>query len=168
MEEIIHVPEEQSETGNLTEYTESVVECFDSVPEVAKPLIGSAGRLLNRIEKMLYSAPAFVGAVKAVIPEEAYQVILTDEQKAKIASGALKLMTKKDGSLMANLINPETKKIVSTVSLGFELTFLSEFKRVVRLMLDCATKHRAFIVKHPPKSHLKFIPKFYVRKLNSG
>ena len=54
------------------------------------------------------------------------------------------------------------------VSLGFELTFLSEFKRVVRLMLDCATKHRAFIVKHPPKSHLKFIPKFYVRKLNSG
>ena len=49
MEEIIHVPEEQSETGNLTEYTESVVECFDSVPEVAKPLIGSAGRLLNRI-----------------------------------------------------------------------------------------------------------------------
>ena len=63
MEEIIHVPEEQSETGNLTEYTESVVECFDSVPEVAKPLIGSAGRLLNRIEKMLYSAPAFVGAV---------------------------------------------------------------------------------------------------------
>ena len=95
MEEIIHLPEEQSETGNLTEYTESVVECFDSVPEVAKPLIGSAGRLLNRIEKMLYSAPAFVGAVKAVIPEEAYQVILTDEQKAKIASGALKLMTKK-------------------------------------------------------------------------
>ena len=54
MEEIIHVPEEQSETGNLTEYTESVVECFDSVPEVAKPLIGSAGRLLNRIEKMLF------------------------------------------------------------------------------------------------------------------
>ena len=57
-------------------------------------------------------------AVKAAIPEEAYQVILTDEQKTKIASGALKLMTKKDGSLMANLINPETKKIVSTVSLG--------------------------------------------------
>lgn len=74
--------------------------------------------MFNRIEKTLYSAPAFVSAVKAAIPEEAYQVILTDEQKTKIASGALKLMTKKDGSLMANLINPETKKIVSTVSLG--------------------------------------------------
>ena len=118
MEEIIHVSTEPTQTSCLTDYTESVVECFDSVPEVAKPLIGSAGRLFNRIEKMLYSAPAFVSAVKAVIPEEAYQVILTDEQKEKIASGALKLMTKKDGSLMANLINPETKKIVSTVSLG--------------------------------------------------
>ena len=51
MEEIIHVPEEQSETGNLTEYTESVVECFDSVPEVAKPLIGSAGRLLKLLKR---------------------------------------------------------------------------------------------------------------------
>lgn len=111
MEEIIHVPEEQSETGNLTEYTESVVECFDSVPEVAKPLIGSAGRLLNRIEKMLYSAPAFVGAVKAVIPEEAYQVILTDEQKAKIASGALKLMTKKMARLWQTSSTPKRRKL---------------------------------------------------------
>ena len=118
MEEIIHVSSESNQTSSLTDYTESVVKCFDSVPEVAKPLIGSAGRLFNRIEKTLYSAPAFVSAVKAAIPEEAYQVILTDEQKTKIASGALKLMTKKDGSLMANLINPETKKIVSTVSLG--------------------------------------------------
>ena len=107
MEEIIHVSSESNQTSSLTDYTESVVKCFDSVPEVAKPLIGSAGRLFNRIEKTLYSAPAFVSAVKAAIPEEAYQVILTDE-----------LMTKKDGSLMANLINPETKKIVSTVSLG--------------------------------------------------
>ena len=113
MEEIIHVSSESNQTSSLTDYTESVVKCFDSVPEVAKPLIGSAGRLFNRIEKTLYSAPAFVSAVKAAIPEEAYQVILTDEQKTKIASGALKLMTKKDGSLMANLINPETKKIVS-------------------------------------------------------
>ena len=42
------------------------------------------------------------------------QAMLTDEQKQQITKGALKLMTKKDGSLMANLINPETKKIVAT------------------------------------------------------
>ena len=35
-------------------------------------------------------------------------------------------------------------------------------------MLDRVAKYRAFIVKHPPQCHLKFIPKFYVRKLNSG
>ena len=95
-----------------------VAECFDNVPDVARPLIGNAERLFKRIERTLYSAPSFISAVKAAIPEEIYQVILTDEQKEKIASGALKLMTKKDGSLMANLINPETKKIVSTVTLG--------------------------------------------------
>lgn len=95
-----------------------VAECFDNVPDVARPLIGNAERLFKRIERTLYSAPSFISAVKATIPEEIYQVILTDEQKEKIASGALKLMTKKDGSLMANLINPETKKIVSTVTLG--------------------------------------------------
>ena len=44
----------------------------------------------------------------------------------------------------------------------------SEFKRVVWWVLDRDAKRRACIVKHPPKYHLKFIPKFYVRKLNSG
>lgn len=42
------------------------------------------------------------------------------------------------------------------VSLGFELTFLSEFKRVVWRVLDRDAKRRACIVKHPPKCHFKF------------
>lgn len=66
---------------------------------------------------MLYSAPSFTIMIKASIPEEAFQAILTNDQKAQITSGELKLMTKKDGTLMANLINPDTRKIVSTVSL---------------------------------------------------
>lgn len=92
---------QSNEVMDLTGYSQSIGECFAEVPDVAKPLIGNAEKLLKKIEKMLYSAPAFVGAIRAAIPEEAYQVILTDEQKAKIASGALKLMTKKDGSLKA-------------------------------------------------------------------
>ncbi|ODM28111.1 hypothetical protein A7W90_09255 [Clostridium sp. Bc-iso-3] len=87
------------------------------MPEVAKPLIRNAKATLSKIEEMLYSAPAFINAIKASMPEVTFQAILTDEQKSKIANGALKLMTKKDGSLMANLVNPETNKIVSTVSL---------------------------------------------------
>ena len=48
------------------------------------------------------------------------------------------------------------------VSLGFELTFLSEFKRVVWRVLDRDAKRRACIVKHPPKCHLKFTMAFYL------
>ena len=116
--EVVHISPECIEIIDASEYSEDLTKHFSDMPDVARPLVKVAKEAFSKIEQMLYSAPAFVGAVKAVIPEEAYQVILTDEQKAKIASGALKLMTKKDGSLMANLINPETKKIVSTVSLG--------------------------------------------------
>ena len=48
------------------------------------------------------------------------------------------------------------------VSLGFEFTFLSEFKRVVWRVLDRDAKRRACIVKHPPKCHLKFTMAFYL------
>ena len=41
------------------------------------------------------------------------------------------------------------------ISLGFELTFLSEFKRVVWRVLDRDAKRRACIVKHPPKCHFE-------------
>ena len=66
---------------------------------------------------MLYSAPNFVNLIKSSVPKETFQAVLTDEQNRKLAEGSLKLMTRKDGSLMANLVNPKTKKIVSTISL---------------------------------------------------
>lgn len=118
MDESISAVNDSYEIINDLEYSQSVMKCFGDVPDVVRPLIANAKRGFKKIEKMLYTAPAFINAVKAIVPEEAYQVVLTNEQKEKIASGALKLMTKKDGSLMANLINPETKKIVSTVSLN--------------------------------------------------
>lgn len=40
-----------------------------------------------------------------------------------------------------------------SVSLGFELTFLSEFREFVWRVLDRDAKRRACIVKHPPKCH---------------
>lgn len=84
---------------------------------MAKPLLKDAKATFKKIEQMLYSAPAIVNLVKANIPDVTLQAVLTDEQKQQIAKGALKLMTKKDGSLMANLVNPETKKIVATIPL---------------------------------------------------
>lgn len=32
----------------MTGYSESIVECFDGIPDVARPLIGNAERLLKK------------------------------------------------------------------------------------------------------------------------
>jgi len=98
-------------------YFTDVTKHFTSVPEVVHPLLRNAKAIMSKINNILYSAPAFINAVKASLPKETLQAVLTDDQKSKIASGALKLMTKKDGTLMANLVDPKTNKIVSTVSL---------------------------------------------------
>lgn len=115
--ETIIITPEDVEIADASEYREELTEHFGQVPEVAKPLLKKARSAFSKIEKALYTAPAFINAVKAAVPEMTLQAVLTDEQKQQIAKGALKLMTKKDGSLMANLINPETKKIVTTIPL---------------------------------------------------
>lgn len=117
MKDTIFIAAEDIEIIDAKDYSYEVIEQFSDMPEVAKPLLKGAKKSFRKIEKMLYNAPAFIDLVKASIPEQAFQVVLTDEQKSKIASGALKLMTKKDGTLMANLVNPKTNKIVSTISL---------------------------------------------------
>ena len=115
--ETIIIASEDVEIIDASEYKEELSEHFGRVPEVAKPLLKGAKTVFSQIEKSLYTAPAFIYAVKAAVPDVTLQAMLTDEQKQQIAKGALKLMTKKDGSLMANLINPETKKIVATIPL---------------------------------------------------
>ena len=115
--EINQFASEDVEIIDASEYKEELSEHFGRVPEVAKPLLKGAKTVFSQIEKSLYTAPAFINAVKAAVPDVTLQAMLTDEQKQQIAKGALKLMTKKDGSLMANLINPETKKIVATIPL---------------------------------------------------
>ncbi len=115
MKDEIYIYPGDMEIVDALDYSEDIERHFSSVPEVAKHLIKSAKVTLSKIEKMLYSAPAFVNVVRASIPAETFHAIFTDEQKSQIAQGALKLMTKKDGSLMANLVNTETKRIVAAV-----------------------------------------------------
>lgn len=117
MDGTIYISQDNIEIVDASDYCADVEVYFSSVPEVAKHLLKSAKITLRKIENMLYSAPSFINAVKASIPDATFQAILTDEQKSQIAQGVLKLMTKKDGSLMANLVNPNTNRIVSTVSL---------------------------------------------------
>lgn len=116
-DEVIYITLDDIEVVDTSEYSGEIVEQFSTVPDVAKPLLKEAKATFKKIEQMLYSAPAIVNLVKANIPGVTLQAVLTDEQKQQIAKGALKLMTKKDGSLMANLVNPETKKIVATIPL---------------------------------------------------
>lgn len=116
-DEVIYITLDDIEVVDTSEYSGEIVEQFSTVPDVAKPLLKDAKATFKKIEQMLYSAPAIVNLVKANIPDVTLQAVLTDEQKQQISKGALKLMTKKDGSLMANLVNPETKKIVATIPL---------------------------------------------------
>ena len=98
-------------------YPEELSLFLDEYPDVVKSLIQKAKDGISKIEKALYTAPAFINAVKAAIPDMTLQAVLTDDQKQKIAKGVLNLMTKKNGELMANLIDPKTKKIVATIPL---------------------------------------------------
>lgn len=117
MEDTVYISSEEIEIIDTDGYSYEVEEHFSEMPDVAKPLLKGAKKAFKKIEEMLYTAPAFIDMLRSSIPKQTFQAILTDEQKSQIASGALKLMTKKDGTLMANLVNPETNKIVSTVSL---------------------------------------------------
>jgi len=116
-ENIIEIPSENIEIIDNKDYKTNINELFDNVPKVAQFIIKNARNSLEKIEQLLYTTPAFIEMIKSVVPEVAYQAILDNEQKEKLAQGAIKLMTKKDGSLMANLVDTKTNKIVDTISL---------------------------------------------------
>lgn len=116
-QKLIEISDDEIEIIETKDYKAEVDEHFRKIPDIARPLMSDAKQTIRKIEQMLYSTPSFINAVKTTIPDATLQAVLTDDQKSQLAKGALKLMTKKDGSIMANLVNPETKKIVSTIPL---------------------------------------------------
>ena len=98
-------------------YETSPSKFLGKLSEIATPLQKNAQTIFGHIEKCLYTAPSFIEAVKSAVHESSIQAVLSSEQKRALADGSLKLMTKKDGSLLATLINPKTSKIVSTIPL---------------------------------------------------
>lgn len=88
-----------------------------SVTEVAAPLIGIAKESLNKIEQMLMRAPGFISMIKATVPRAAFRTMIRKGQQKQIASGALRIVEKEDGSLTADLINAKTGKTVSSIPL---------------------------------------------------
>lgn len=116
-ENIIEISPENIEIIDNKDYKSNINDCFTNVPRVAQSLISNAKNSFLKIEQLLYTTPAFINMIKSAVPEVSYQAILDNTQKEKIAKGAVKLMTKKDGSLMANLVDTKTNKIVDTISL---------------------------------------------------
>lgn len=100
--ETIIIASEDVEIIDASEYKEELSEHFGRVPEVAKPLLKGAKTVFSQIEKSLYTAPAFINAVKAAVPDVTLQAMLTDEQKQQIAKGALATVYK--GNIIKNLI----------------------------------------------------------------
>ncbi len=118
MPDIITI-EQNSDKDNLDEnYNLHTIDVFfPSSPRFAAPLIFKANSTLSRIENLIYSTPTVINTIKSFIPKEVYQAVINNEQKLKMAKGSLELMTKKDGSIIANLINPKTKKIIKNIPL---------------------------------------------------
>lgn len=78
----------------------------------------SIAKHTNDLKRIAYRTPEFINLIKSFVPVEVFTAVFTDEQKQKIANGALEFATKKsDGSIIAILRDPNTKKIVSQVSL---------------------------------------------------
>ncbi|MDO4377619.1 MAG: hypothetical protein Q4C64_00530 [Erysipelotrichia bacterium] len=108
---------EEAEIVDSSEYKSELSQHFNHLPEAAKPLLDEAKNTLSVIKKKLMNAPAFINVIKATVPDVTLQAVLTDGQKKKLVEDAVEIMTKKDGTLLATLRNPKTKKIVEQISL---------------------------------------------------
>lgn len=136
MDDVIYIAPEDIEMLDPSEYVEEPSMLFNKLPEFVKPLVKDADLVFSKIEEILYTTPAVINMIKATFPKEILQVVLTGDQEKKIAKGALELMTKKDGLLMATLIDPKTKKIVESVS----LKNVKEFPELNQAMTNFATQ----------------------------
>lgn len=117
MDDVIYISPDDYEIVDTSEYNSDLTEHFHQMPEVAKPILKTAQGTFEKIKQMLYTAPSIINAIKSAVPDSVLQAVLTNDQKRKLATGALELMSKKDGSLIAKLVNPKTKKIVANIQL---------------------------------------------------
>ena len=102
----------------------SVIEYYDpmdyitELPIFAKSLSESIEECINKTKNLLATTPAILNFIKSIIPEKAYQAIISSEDNAKILSGALELVNKTDGTFMAMLRDPKTKEFVKQIPLS--------------------------------------------------
>ena len=88
---------------NQQGYYASVEELFCQVPAAVGPLIRRADLMLEEIERTL--KPAL--SMRCQRPTRGFQAVFSEDQSAKFAEG-ITVNDKKDGTLMANLVDVGT------------------------------------------------------------
>ena len=89
---------------------------FENDPEMQKNyFVKNAGRVFDQIHDTLCALPAFLEVVERLVPVDEWVLVFTDEQKKELAKGALKLMAKKNGDIIAKVVDPKTHQIVANV-----------------------------------------------------
>ena len=89
---------------------------FENDPEMQKNyFVKNAGRLFDQIHDTLCALPAFLEVVERLVPVEEWVLVFTDEQRKELAKGALKMMAKKNGDIIAKVVDPKTHQIVANI-----------------------------------------------------
>ncbi len=98
-------------------YAQNPISFFKDMPDLATPLLGDIGKDFRKIEDLLYKTPSLINIISQYDSVDRLEAVLTKDQVRKLAKGSLNLLSQKDGSLMAALIDPESKKIVANLPL---------------------------------------------------
>lgn len=89
---------------------------FENDPEMQKNyFVKNAGRVFDQIHDTLCALPAFLEVVERLVPVEEWVLVFTDEQRKELAKGALKMMAKKNGDVIAKVVDPKTHQIVANI-----------------------------------------------------
>lgn len=89
---------------------------FENDPEMQKNyFVKNAGRVFDQIHDTLFALPAFLEVVERLVPVEEWVLVFTDEQRKELAKGALKMMAKKNGDIIAKVVDPKTHQIVANI-----------------------------------------------------
>lgn len=97
---------------------------------IGQQLLKNFNDNIKKMESILYMAPEFIAMIKTSVPETTLRAVLTSGQKEQLAKGALKIMTKKDGTLLACLINPKTQKVFQQIPLE-SVTTIPDFTSIL-------------------------------------
>ena len=89
---------------------------FENDSEMKKNyFVKNAEQLFDHIHDTLCTLPAFLEVVERLVPVEEWVLVFTDEQRKELAKGALKMMAKKNGDIIAKVVDPKNHQIVANI-----------------------------------------------------